>query len=872
MADERIIDGLNPQQCEAVTTTEGPLLVLAGAGSGKTSVLTRRIAWILDSGLAHRHQILGVTFTNKAAGEMTERIAQLCGMGFFPNVGTFHSVCARWLRREAEAIGISASFSIYDTQAQTVVIKAVLKELNLDDKKYPPRRILSDISRCKNDGQLGSDLRLMGDEYHKKLAECMQLYNDKLMANKALDFDDILCFTVKMLREHEDIRAKYRHRFRYILVDEFQDVNPVQYELLRLLLDDHHNFCVVGDDDQSIYGFRGADLSIILRFEKDFTDAKVIKLEQNYRSIQGVLDVANNLVAHNQGRMGKKLWSSRTEGMKPVFYVADSGDFEANYVVKEISQLLLSGYTYADIAVIYRTNAQSRPFEERMIRRGMAYDLIGGHRFYERREIKDILAFLSLAANADDVVALERACTSLAGIGTGSFAKLVSFASLTGKPIGEILQNSRLTGVQERIALKFDSLFEWLDRTRTASRGSFCSVRKLTESALEFSDYREQVRRLDEADAEARLENLDELINVVQQFDENIINGVIEPEEGATTLETFLHSVSLLSDQDSVNDQNNKITLMTIHTSKGLEYPVVFLVGLEEGALPHFRALESDNSLKDVEEERRLCYVGMTRAKDRLYVTAALNRYLNGAYMDRTVSRFITEVPPEYFSFHFSGSPGNLSERTARALRDGRLNKSAQLSGASVREFTESTPARQAKVSSYKPASRFRMPQPLGNSASSATPKVRIVGESLSPTRRAIRERQAQEASGSENSSALNASAARQVGAETSPVRKPVKMPEIRHIPGLAERQAEREENNRRRRLANLQPGCIVMNLHLGYGVVRDCSTAAVKVYFFEQKSLESVDVTALSRVVTPSTLKMLKSKYDLGSPETTEQ
>ncbi|MCR5661951.1 MAG: UvrD-helicase domain-containing protein, partial [bacterium] len=623
--DEEILEGLNPQQRQAVTTTEGPLLVLAGAGSGKTSVLTRRIAWILEKGLAARHQILAVTFTNKAAREMAERIEGLCGDGHFRNMGTFHSVCSRWLRREADYLGIPSNFSIYDTSAQLSVMKACLKELAISEKEYTPRTLLSHVSRCKNYSTPLSELQ-RGNKFEQAVALVYPRYNKKLLDNSALDFDDILVYAVKLFKENPEVLEKYSDMIRYVLVDEYQDVNPVQYELLRLISGKRRNFCAVGDDDQSIYGFRGADVSIILRFRDDFPDAGIIKLEQNYRSTQSILDAANALVSHNYGRMDKAMWCSSGDGTKPKVYQAMNGEEEALFVASEIRKLEKSGCKRSDIAVLYRTNAQSRVFEEVFMKRGIAHDLVGGMKFYERKEIKDLLAFLNIIANNNDTISLGRILELLPGVGEKTRDKIVQYAVTHRIAFYMALQFGDEAGLRPAQAKAVKDIFGNLERLHEKAYAGV-PVRVLLDDILTFTDYKYSILKNDDPETESRRENIDELVAVVSEFDAG-------NEDDGVPLELFLQSVSLMSDQDTMLEDPDKVSMMTLHTSKGLEFPVVFLAGLEEDSLPHYRAAQ-DGSVTEIDEERRLCYVGMTRAKKLLYLSFATLRNQFGQIFSR---------------------------------------------------------------------------------------------------------------------------------------------------------------------------------------------------------------------------------------------
>ncbi|MGM9999605.1 MAG: ATP-dependent helicase [Candidatus Bruticola sp.] len=644
MFDGSILEGLNPQQSEAVTTTEGPLLILAGAGSGKTTVLTKRIAWILQSGLAQRSQILAVTFTNKAAREMVERIEGLCGSGFFPNAGTFHSVCARWLRREAKYLDVSSSFSIYDTESQIILMRSILKDLNIYGQKHTPVDFLTAISHCKNHKRKPDNLSPLL-LHERTLIPVYKAYNQRLRENDSLDFDDILLYTAELFSNHPEVREKYQRHLRYIMVDEFQDVNPLQYELLRLILGEDRNFCAVGDDDQSIYGFRGADISIILRFEKDFHDAKVIKLEQNYRSTQQILNVANAVVSHNSDRKSKNLWSSRTDGVLPYIYITDDARSEALFVIQACKLLVQQcGYNYSDIAILYRSNFQSRTFEEILLREeGMSYQIVGGHRFYDRREIRDILAYLYVLGNPSDSVALGRIIQNTRGLGQSTLAKIVAYAASRGIPIMHALGLADQAAVPPSYAGRCRKLYDSLQEFSRLASVPDCSLTDLVRLILEDTGYQARLMASELEEDQERCENLRELLEVLSDFDRRFAKDLQSSNYGGeSALHTFLNEISLISGRDEFDGgeyKKDSLVLMTIHTSKGLEFPVVFLVGMEDGSLPHHRSLADGD--KGVEEERRLCYVGLTRAKDMLYLTSACQR----GDQDTELSRFVYEMP-----------------------------------------------------------------------------------------------------------------------------------------------------------------------------------------------------------------------------------
>jgi len=640
MSIHPILQGLNPPQREAVTQTEGPLLVLAGAGSGKTRVLTRRIAWLLEKGLARRHQLLAVTFTNKAAREMAHRIESLCGPGRFPFLGTFHSVCCRWLRLFGERLGIPAGFTIYDSSEQLVVMKAVLKQMNLDEKRFPPRSMLSRVSHAKNHLVDAERLVHSKNPLERDVGQAFALYQERLKASGALDFDDLLVRTVQLFREHSDVLEQFQEQLAYILIDEYQDVNQVQYELVRMLASRRRNLCVVGDDDQSIYGFRGADLSILLRFEQDYPEARVVKLEQNYRSTQSILDLANALVRHNTGRKGKNLWCDQGKGALPRVFSAADGRDEAHFVVGMMKRLNEQGRSFQDMVVLYRTNAQSRLLEETLNSKGVPYDIVGGLRFYERKEIKDVLAYLRLLANPADSISLRRILDCTEGVGDTSVQRLESFARARGVPVFAALDLASEAGVRGKAAERMQALKAWMGPLMQRLGSERVGVTELVVEVLTQSGYRSalQTEAQDKVESQARLENLEELLNVTGEFDP----GAGDEE---SPLQAFLGQVSLLSDQDTYQEAVDRVTLMTVHTAKGLEFPVVFLAGLEEETFPHLRALEEGDS--GMEEERRLCYVGITRAREQLFLSWARSREMRGLRLPRRISRFLKEVPEE---------------------------------------------------------------------------------------------------------------------------------------------------------------------------------------------------------------------------------
>jgi DNA helicase II / ATP-dependent DNA helicase PcrA len=638
---ERLLEGLNPPQREAVAHGGGPLLVLAGAGSGKTRVLTHRVAYLVATGQAQPSEILAITFTNKAAGEMRGRVEGLVGrIVRLMWVMTFHSACARILRAEAERLGYTKRFSIYDEADSVRLVRRCLDELSIDPKRFSPRAIKSQISKAKNQLFDAAAYReQVGSFFEQTAADAYELYEKRIHEMNAVDFDDLLFRTVNVLELFPDVADRYRRTFRWILVDEYQDTNHAQYRLLQLLAGEERNVCVVGDDDQSIYGFRGADINNILDFERDFPGAHVVKLEQNYRSTQTILSAANAVVSHNKGRKPKELWTDSGEG-EPV-HVAELDDehAEGRFVAAEIERLRDEhGISPREVAVFYRTNAQSRVLEDTLVRFKVSYQVIGGTKFYERAEIKDALAYLTLVVNPADSVSFARVVNSpKRGIGQTTVGRVVAHANTMGEPVTEIAAVPELVpGLGPPAVKALDRFASIVERLRELAEHT--SVGDLLESTLQETGYFEALEAERTIEAQGRLENLHELIGVAREFDANW-----EGERGVAGLAEFLQQLSLYSEQDGLRETEELVTLMTLHNAKGLEYPVVFLIGCEEGVFPHSRSIEEGN----LEEERRLCYVGITRAERRLYVTYARTRTLYGARSYNMPSRFIDELPAE---------------------------------------------------------------------------------------------------------------------------------------------------------------------------------------------------------------------------------
>lgn len=628
--------GLNPQQAEAVINTEGPMLIMAGAGSGKTKVLTCRVANLLQKGV-RPYRILAITFTNKAAAEMRERVNNMSGPAAKDVwLFTFHAFCARFLRMEIDKLpGYGGNFAIYDTADSKNLIKQILKEMNLDDKRFQPSGILSRISNAKNALQdAAAFARQAGDFYEQKVADIYSRYEQKLQLNNALDFDDLLMLSIKLLQENKEVREKYQDRFDYLLVDEYQDTNHAQYLLTKFLAAKHRNICVVGDADQSIYGWRGADIQNILDFEKDYPDAKVIKLEQNYRSTQIILDAANAVIENNTGRKPKNLWTENKSGADIIYFQAVDERDEARFVIEQLQNLQRTeNKKLGDMAILYRTNTQSRIFEEMLIKSGISYNMVGGLKFYERKEIKDIIAYLRVIFNPADSLSLLRIINvPKRGIGDASLAKIQAYAAANNVSLFEAVSNAAaIDGLSSRFVSKLDDLagiiFELMNLANEAP------VEDLIDRVLRDTGYLEELENERTPQAQSRIDNLHELISVAQEF---------AASEEENNLENFLAHVALVSDIDDTELGEDAITLMTLHSSKGLEFPVVFLVGMEEGLFPHARTLMDET---EIEEERRLCYVGITRAKEKLFLSSTKMRTIYGNTVTYPPSRFLQEIP-----------------------------------------------------------------------------------------------------------------------------------------------------------------------------------------------------------------------------------
>ncbi|GAT18093.1 DNA helicase PcrA [Secundilactobacillus silagei] len=668
MAESALLAKLNKEQREAVEHTEGPLLIMAGAGSGKTRVLTHRVAYLIEKGVLPWH-VLAITFTNKAAREMRERIVNLLGPeGNDVWASTFHALCVRILRRYADKLGYNRAFTIADTSDQRTLMKRVVAELNVDPKKFDPRMILGKISNAKNELKTPQQLaKEAGNPVDEIVARAYDAYQKGLQRNQAMDFDDLIMLTIRLFNENPDVLAEYQKKFQYIHVDEYQDTNDAQYTLVNLLAKEHHNLCVVGDSDQSIYGWRGANIENIMNFEKDYPDAHVTMLEQNYRSTKTILAAANQVIKNNGYRKDKNLWTENDQGEKIHYYRGQSENDEARYVVAQIQDLMqTSHYQYGDFAVLYRTNAQSRVMEETLVKANVPYTIVGGHKFYDRKEIKDMLAFLTLVANGSDAISLERVINEpKRGIGSGSLAKLRTFAQDNGWSELEAAVNVDVANdISSRARSAIGGFATTIQKLQAIAGTS--TVTELSEQILDTTGYKAALQASRSLEAETRLENIQEFLSVTQKFDESY--DADESDSGDRIID-FLADLALVSDQDDVAEEPAQVTLMTLHAAKGLEFPVVFLIGMEEGIFPLSRAMEDHDQL---EEERRLAYVGITRAKQRLFLTNAFSRMLYGRPQRNPQSRFIEEIEPDLLQMDNRANPGQNGATSLRTPFDRR--------------------------------------------------------------------------------------------------------------------------------------------------------------------------------------------------------
>lgn len=639
-----IYDTLNEQQKQGVFTTEGPVLILAGAGSGKTRVLTHRVAYLIqEKGVAPWH-IMAITFTNKAAGEMRQRIDDMIDYGAESIwVATFHSSCVRILRRFADRMGYATNFTIYDSDDQKTLMKDICKRLEIDTKMYKERTFLNEISSAKN--ELISDQEFanqaMGDFRKTKTAQVYREYQARLKQNNAMDFDDLIMNTVELLKLDPEVLNYYQEKFQYVMVDEYQDTNTAQFELVRLLAGGKNNLCVVGDDDQSIYKFRGANIYNILNFEKHFPDATVIKLEQNYRSTGNILEAANGVIANNEGRKAKRLWTDAGKGDKVYFEQFDSAYEEADFIARDIGRRVAKGeYTYGDCAILYRTNAQSRLLEEKLIASNIPYKIVGGVNFYSRKEVKDLLAYLKTVDNAQDELAVRRIINiPKRGIGAASLAKVSAYAEVNSLNFYQALERAREIPGLGRAAGKIEPFVDLIASLRELA--ALGGVSAVLEEVLEQTGYVRELEAEDTPEAQARIENIDELMNKAISY---------EQENEEPTLSGFLEEVALVADIDRLAEDQNYVVLMTLHSAKGLEFPNVYLSGMEDGLFPSYMSITSDDAEAELEEERRLCYVGITRAKEHLTITGARMRMQRGETQYHKISRFVKEIPEEVLS------------------------------------------------------------------------------------------------------------------------------------------------------------------------------------------------------------------------------
>lgn len=700
-----LLNGMNDRQAEAVRTTEGPLLIMAGAGSGKTRVLTHRIAYLIDEKMVNPWNILAITFTNKAAREMKERAYALNPATQDSLIATFHSMCVRILRHDADHIGYNRNFTIVDPGEQRTLMKRILKQLDLDPKKWSERTILATISNAKND--LIDDIAYeaqAGDLYTQIVAKCYKAYQKELRQSEAVDFDDLIMLTLRLFDQNPEVLTYYQQKYQYIHVDEYQDTNHAQYQLVKLLASRFKNICVVGDADQSIYGWRGADMQNILDFEKDYPESKVVLLEENYRSTKTVLQAANEVIENNRNRRPKKLWTQNAEGEKITYYKASDENDEAIYVAGQIDQLVRSGKTYKDFAVLYRTNAQSRTIEEALLKSNIPYTMVGGTKFYSRKEIRDVISYLNLIANPSDNISFERVVNEpKRGVGPGTVDKIRDFATMQDMSLLEASQHIMLSGIKGKAAQAVWDFSMIIYNLR--DRLDSLTVTELVEEVLNQSGYLNALAIQGTIEANARIENIQEFLSVTKNFDEK---GSEEEETGLETLSRFLNDLALISDTDDDSREASEVTLMTLHAAKGLEFPVVFLIGMEENVFPLSRASEEEAEL---EEERRLAYVGITRAEQILYLTNANSRLLFGRTNYNQPSRFIREISSDLLDYQGLARPANTSFKASYV--NGRATQFGQ--GMSLQQ------ALQNRKSSVQPSRGLGGNLPFGNTSTSKT-------------------------------------------------------------------------------------------------------------------------------------------------------
>ena len=660
-----LLNGMNDRQAEAVQTTEGPLLIMAGAGSGKTRVLTHRIAYLIDEKMVNPWNILAITFTNKAAREMKERAAALNPATQDCLIATFHSMCVRILRREADHIGYNRNFTIVDPGEQRTLMKRILKNLNLDPKKWNERAILGTISNAKND--LIDEVayaNMAGDMYTEIVAKCYTAYQKELRQSEAMDFDDLIMLTLRLFDQNPDVLTYYQQRYQYIHVDEYQDTNHAQYQLVKLLASRFKNICVVGDADQSIYGWRGADMQNILDFEKDYPEAKVVLLEENYRSTKTILQAANEVIRNNRNRRPKNLWTQNEDGEEIVYYRANDEQDEALFVARTIDQLSREGYSHKDFAVLYRTNAQSRTVEEALLKANIPYTMVGGTKFYSRKEIRDVISYLNLIANPSDNISYERVVNEpKRGVGPGTVEKIRDFASSQEISLLDASANIMLSPVKGKAA---QAVYEFANLILDLrDRLDDYSVTELVELVLKKTGYSAALAAQATLESQARIENIEEFLSVTRNFDENPDNPA--DETGLDKLSRFLNDLALIADTDDGDTESSEVTLMTLHAAKGLEFPVVFLVGMEENVFPLSRASEDEDEL---EEERRLAYVGITRAEKILYLTNANSRLLYGRTNYNQPTRFLREISSDLLDYQGLARPANSSFKVSYTNSD----------------------------------------------------------------------------------------------------------------------------------------------------------------------------------------------------------
>ena len=653
-----LLNGMNDKQSEAVQTTEGPLLIMAGAGSGKTRVLTHRIAYLIDEKMVNPWNILAITFTNKAAREMRERAMALNPATSETLIATFHSMCVRILRREADHIGYNRNFTILDPGEQRTLMKRILKNLNLDSKKWNERAILGTISNAKNDllDEVAYEHQA-GDMYTQIVAKCYKAYQEELRRSEAMDFDDLIMMTLRLFDKNPDVLAYYQQRYQYIHVDEYQDTNHAQYQLVKLLASRFKNICVVGDADQSIYGWRGADMQNILDFEKDYPEAKVVLLEENYRSTKKILQAANEVIKNNRNRRPKKLWTQNDDGEQIVYYRANDERDEAVFVASTINNVVREeGKNFKDFAVLYRTNAQSRTIEEALLKSNIPYTMVGGTKFYSRKEIRDVISYLNLIANPSDNISFERVVNEpKRGVGPGTLEKIRTFAYEQDMSLLDASANIMLSPIKGKAAQGVYDFANVILNLR--DQLDDLSITEVVEAVLDKSGYLDALSMQQTLESQARIENIEEFMSVTKNFDETNTDGT-EDETGIDRLGRFLNDLALIADTDDGDIEAAEVTLMTLHAAKGLEFPVVFLIGMEEGVFPLSRASEEPDEL---EEERRLAYVGITRAEEILFLTNANTRTLFGKTNYNRPSRFLREISDDLLQYQGLARPANSS-------------------------------------------------------------------------------------------------------------------------------------------------------------------------------------------------------------------